>query len=98
MLEGGYVLLLLKLIMSIVLVQQLAFKGIMRVVVWFLFTVVNPIVFNVHNAAFIALGLMLVDNIYWRQEQAKRAAWHRMKLENDERMKAAAPAQVVLPA
>ena len=98
LLEGGYVLLLLKLIMSIVLVQQLAFKGIMRVVVWFLFTVVNPIVFNVHNAAFIALGLMLVDNIYWRQEQAKRAAWHRMKLENDERMKAAAPAQVVLPA
>ena len=98
LLEGGYLLLLLKFILSIVLVQQLAFKGIMRVVVWLLFTVVNPIVFNVHNAAFIALGLILVDNIYWRQEQAKRAAWHRMKLENDERLKAAAPEQVVLPA
>ena len=83
-LEGGYVLMLLKLIMSIVLVRQLAFKGIMRIIVWFVFNISNPIVFNVHNAAFIALGIILVDNIYWRQNLAlekKRFEFYQQQME-----------------
>lgn len=66
-LEGGIVILILKLILSVILVRNLVITGLARWVVFFTFYLFNPIVFNVHNAAFIAMGIILVDNIIWRE-------------------------------
>jgi hypothetical protein len=66
-LEGGIVMIFFKLILGILLVKNLMIRGLMRWIVFFTFSLFNPIVFNVHNAAFIAMGIILVDNIIWRQ-------------------------------
>ncbi|MES2648291.1 MAG: hypothetical protein V4717_15550 [Bacteroidota bacterium] len=77
LLEGGWILIVLRYLMTFILAFQLAFKGIMRWAVMFVVAVGQPIVFNPHNAAFLLLGIMLVDNIIWREglrkwEEGKR--------------------------
>lgn len=71
LLEGGWILLLLKLFMGLIMALNLSFKGFMRWSVWFVVAFGQPIVYNPHNAAFLLLGIILVDNIVWRQQQEK---------------------------
>jgi hypothetical protein len=86
-LEGGIVMLLFRLILATVLVFNLSFKGPVRLVIWGCIIYVVPVVFNVHNAAFMMMGIILVDNIIWRQKvfgvQAVR--FNRKKEENGNR-------------
>lgn len=66
--EGGWVLVALRYILTIVLAFQLSFGGFMRLAVMFVVAVGQPIVYNPHNAAFLLVGIILVDNIFWRQQ------------------------------
>lgn len=69
-LEGGLVMLLLRIILATMLVLNLSFKGPIRWVIWGCIIYAVPVVFNVHNAAFMMMGIILVDNIIWRQNGA----------------------------
>jgi hypothetical protein len=66
-LEGGVVMLLLRIFLATMLVLKLSFKGPIRWVIWSCILYAVPVVFNVHNAAFLMMGIILVDNIIWRQ-------------------------------
>lgn len=72
-LEGGIIMLIFRLILATLLVRSLSFMGPIRWVIWICIIYAVPIVFNVHNAAFLMMGIMLVDNIIWRQKEAKGA-------------------------
>jgi hypothetical protein len=67
-LEGGLVMLLFRIILATTLVLNLSFKGPIRLVIWGCIIYVVPVVFNVHNAAFMMMGIVLIDNIIWRQK------------------------------
>ena len=69
LLEGGWIIVLLRYILTAIMAFKLSFKGFMRWAVMFVVAVGQPIVFNPHNAAFLLLGIILVDNIIWRQSQ-----------------------------
>ena len=70
-LEGGFVMMLLRLALILTLLKRLPFG---RPLKWFLFICMIyglPIVFNVYNAAFLMMGIALVDNtIYWQKQEA----------------------------
>jgi hypothetical protein len=71
-LEGGFLLMLLKMLMAAALVQQLCFGGkLFKLALWGALVYAAPIVFNVHNASFLMLGLIYIDSAAW---QAKRQA------------------------
>ena len=72
LLEGGWIIVLLKLALGLLMARQLAFTGFMRWAVWFTIAFGQPIVFNPHNAAFLMMGIMLADNVIWREQQHKR--------------------------
>lgn len=68
-LEGGIILIFLKFLLATGLVLRLAFTSkVLKFFTWFALMYAAPIVFNVHNAAFLMMGIMLVDNIIWRQQ------------------------------
>jgi hypothetical protein len=72
-LEGGIIYLILKIILSILATMQLSFRHTMlRLLVWFTLVYGIPIVFNVHNAAFLLLGIILIDNIVYRQSTMEK--------------------------
>lgn len=74
-LEGGIVYLLLKIILATIATLRLSFKQpILRGLIWFSLVYGIPIVFNPHNAAFFLMGIILIDNIVWRQEQKEQTA------------------------
>lgn len=68
--EGGIVFIILKIILVSIAVMQLSFKQpLLRFVIWFSLVYFIPIGFQVHNASFLLLGIILIDNISWRQQQ-----------------------------
>ena len=72
-LEGGMIYYLLKLILATIAVLHFSFRQpLLRWLMWFSLAYGIPIIFNVHNAAFLLMGLILIDNIVWRQEQKER--------------------------
>lgn len=72
-LEGGIVYFLLKIILATIVTFSLSFRQpLLRVLMWFSLVYGIPIVFNPHNAAFFLMGIILIDNIVWRQEQKER--------------------------
>jgi hypothetical protein len=74
-LEGGLVYLFLKLILATMATFAFSFKQpILRALIWFSLVYGIPIVFNPHNAAFFLMGLILIDNIVWRQEQKEQGS------------------------
>jgi hypothetical protein len=74
-LEGGLIILFLKLTLATVLVLSVSFTSkFLRLILWATLVYAAPIVFNIHNATFLMLGIMLADNIIWRQKQAALAA------------------------
>jgi hypothetical protein len=70
-LEGGVVLLMLRIALVITLLNYLPFGLFMKLFLFVCIMYGLPIVFNVYNAAFLMMGIALVDNtIYW-QHKAK---------------------------
>lgn len=79
-LEGGVVLLILRIALILTLLRQLPFTWPIK---WFLFICMiygMPIIFNVYNAAFLLMGIALVDNtMYWQRMEhlgKQKAAIH----------------------
>jgi hypothetical protein len=70
-LEGGIVMVLLRIILVVQMALAFSFTWYIRWVLAFIVLVAAPTVFNVHNAAFFAMGVILVDNIIWRQQLEK---------------------------
>ena len=69
-LEGGILLMILRIILATILVLNLSFTNkLIRLLIWFSLLYAAPNVFNVHNATFLFLGIMLADNIIWRIKQ-----------------------------
>jgi hypothetical protein len=67
-LEGGLIILFLKIILATIATYSLSFKQpVLRGLIWFSLVYGIPIVFNVHNASFFLMGIILIDNIVWRQ-------------------------------
>jgi hypothetical protein len=87
-LEGGIVMILLKILLATILVSQLSFTSrVLKFFTWFTLVYAAPIVYNVHNAAFLMMGIILVDNIIWRQNNEvnrQRAAAARAASEGQE--------------
>lgn len=69
LLEGGIILLLFKIsLVTLIIMRARLPSKLLKVFTWVTMVYAAPIVYNVHNACFLLLGIMLVDNIVWRQE------------------------------
>ena len=60
--EGGFVLLFFRFILVTFFVNILQINTISKVVIFLLIFYFTPVVFNIYNSIFFAIGLMLVDN------------------------------------
>jgi hypothetical protein len=79
-LEGGWVLLFLKFLIAGLAIRQLCFgSSLFKFTLWGMLVYAAPIVFNVHNASFLLLGLILVDNINWQRQQGDKILFDRHK-------------------
>lgn len=68
-LEGGIVLVIFKIILVTTLVLNLSFSSrFFRFLIWLILMFLVPFVFNIHNAVFIFLGIVMIDNVFWRQQ------------------------------
>jgi hypothetical protein len=67
LLEGGFILLIVRVFLTVFLINQTYIpksgKFILIVILIFFF----PVVFNVYNAIFAALGIILVDHFYYKE-------------------------------
>jgi hypothetical protein len=84
LLEGGVLLVLFKLILGLIMALNLSFSGFMRWAVWLVVAFAQPIVYNPHNAAFLLLGIILVDNIIWRQKIERKHQWEQYQIARQE--------------
>lgn len=66
-LEGGFLLFVARLILISYLIGQLMIPRIAKIFFSLIIIFFFPVIFNVYNAVFAALGLMLIDNIYYQQ-------------------------------
>ncbi len=62
--EGGYLLLFLKIFLFIALYRKLRIPGIAKAVLFILVFLFVPIVFNTYNSTYLFLGLTLLDSTY----------------------------------
>ena len=70
--EGGFVLLAIKLLMAMYLASRLVIPFLGKCAVFGLIcSVVVPIVFNVYFSAFMFMSIALVDNMYYRSKVLK---------------------------
>jgi hypothetical protein len=66
-LEGGVVMLILRIALIITLLRQLPFSTPLKLFLFVCMIYGLPIIFNVYNAAFLLMGIALVDNtIFWQ--------------------------------
>ncbi len=71
-LEGGIVLLLLRIALIITLLKSLPFRFFIKLFLFFCMIYGMPIIYNVYNAAFLLMGIALVVNtIYWQNIEKK---------------------------
>jgi hypothetical protein len=74
-LEGGIIIIFMKIIFASVLVMSISFTNkFLLLILWGTLVYAAPIVFNIHNATFLMLGIILANNIICRQKQATMAA------------------------
>jgi hypothetical protein len=66
LLEGGFLLLITRIAITIFLIRQLFIPTIGKVFLGIILIFFFPIIFNVYNAVFAALGIILVDYFYYR--------------------------------
>jgi hypothetical protein len=67
-LEGGVIMFILRIALIITLVSVLSYPFSIKVFMVALLIYGFPTVFNVHNASFMMMGLMLTDNLIWRNQ------------------------------
>lgn len=65
-LEGGFLLLITRIAILIFLLRNLFIPTVGRVIIFILLLLFFPYVFNLYNAVFAALGIILVDYFYYR--------------------------------
>lgn len=65
-LEGGFVLLFTRIVVIIYLMQRLLIPVIGKIVITIILLFFFPIIFNVYNGVFAALGIIFVDQAYYR--------------------------------
>jgi hypothetical protein len=68
-LEGGVIMLFLRIALIISLLSVLSYPLSIKFFMAILLLYGFPIIFNVHNASFMMMGLMLTDNLIWRNQQ-----------------------------
>jgi hypothetical protein len=68
-LEGGIIMLLFRIALVITLLSVFPFPLAIKIFMAALLLYGFPTIFNVHNASFMMMGLMLVDNLIWRNKQ-----------------------------
>lgn len=66
-LEGGFILFIARIILVSYLIGQLMIPRIAKFFFSLVIIFFFPVIFNVYNAVFAALGLMLIDSIYYQQ-------------------------------
>ncbi|MFL9481543.1 O-antigen ligase family protein [Chitinophagaceae bacterium LWZ2-11] len=71
-LEGGFVLLIFRLILMIYLFSFLRVKLLTKIALFILIFYFNPIVFNIYNSVFFSLGLIFIDNSYQYKQGLKK--------------------------
>ncbi len=69
-LEGGFLLLISRLLLAFYFSQFLSFKKLTKYFIFILFFV-TPTIFNVYNAVFTFLGIAILDNVYYHIEKEK---------------------------
>lgn len=72
-LEGGFVLLLTRFLVLYYLLKQLFIPAKVKIALFFLLSLFFPIVFNVYNSTFAALGIILIDHFYYKEFLFKRS-------------------------
>jgi len=65
-LEGGFMVLLLRIVLAYFLVSMLLVPLPLKVYIFFLIVYAFPITFNIYNSIFLALGIIFVDNAYYQ--------------------------------
>jgi hypothetical protein len=68
-LEGGIIIFLFRIALIVMLVSLLSYPPSIKIFIAALLIYGFPTVFNVHNASFMMMGLMLTDNLIWRNQQ-----------------------------
>lgn len=68
-LEGGYLLLLVKIILCLLLVSYMSVSVLFSIPMIFLTLFYIPIVYNVYNIIFLGLGLILIELAFKRMEE-----------------------------
>jgi len=69
-LEGGIIMFILRIVLIFSMVKALLYPKILKVLMFFVLLYAFPTVFNVHNASFMMMGLMITDNLIWRNRIA----------------------------
>ncbi len=64
-LEGGFILLLFRVLLAFVLVRALIIPLSLKFILFLCLIYFVPVAFNVYNSMFLALGIILVDNIFF---------------------------------
>jgi len=62
-LEGGFILLIVRIGLFVWLLNWLEFNKLSKIILFIVFIYSIPIVFNIYNSLFLALGLIFTDNI-----------------------------------
>ena len=64
-LEGGFILLALKIVLMVLLVRNSCINKLYLSVYLILVILFVPIVFNIYNSIYLFLGLALLDRVYY---------------------------------
>jgi hypothetical protein len=67
--EGGFILLILKFAISFYLVSLLSVSKQSKFFLVFFFIFLAGYVFNIYNTVFIFLGIALIDNVYYQLKE-----------------------------
>jgi len=67
-LEGGFLLLLFRIFLAIILIKKLNFPILLKFFIFFQIIYLNQIVFNVYNSVYFALGLIILDSAFYRTQ------------------------------
>jgi hypothetical protein len=71
-LEGGFVLLIMRLMLTIYFCSFLSFQLTSKILIGALFFM-TPTIFNIYNSIFTFAGVVLLDNVYYRDKLKKEA-------------------------
>ncbi len=83
LLEGGFLLLLARIIVTIFLIRQLLIPQVGKIILGLILIFFFPVIFNVYNAVFAALGIILLDYFYFRSYQIElMASQNKIKKQN----------------